>query len=160
MSETSAFLAVRLKTEGEKAAAFFASLTDAQWQASLYTEGATWNVISLLAHFVTVEQSFAGVFANVCAGGPGAPEDFDIDAYNAAQQQQTVQLSPQELLEQFNIARANMIAFVETLSAADLEKRGRHPFLGVITLAEMIKALYIHGQTHLRDLRRVLSSVQ
>ena len=158
MSETSAFLAGRLKTEGEKTAAFFASLTESQWQANVYTEGATWNVRSLLAHFVTIEQSFSEVFANVCAGGSGAPEDFDIDAYNAVQQQKTVSLSPQELLEQFNILRAKTIAFVMTLSAADLEKYGRHPFLGVITLAEMIKALYVHSQTHLRDLRRILSS--
>jgi hypothetical protein len=39
-----------------------------------------------------------------------------------------------------------------------LEKTGRHPFLGVTTLREMIKMIYIHNQTHYRDLRRVLKN--
>jgi hypothetical protein len=160
VSETSAFLAGRLKTEGEKTAAFFASLTESQWQANVYAEGATWNVRSLLAHFVTVEKTFTELLANIRAGGPGAPEDFDINAYNAGQQQKTAVLSPQELLEQFKAARAKMVSWVATLNAADLEKRGRHPTLGMITLAEMIKAIYVHNQTHLRDLRRILSNDQ
>ncbi len=160
MPETPTFLAERLKAEGEKTVAFFASLTDAQWQSDVYTEGTTWNVRNLLAHFVMAEKSFVKLFANIREGGPGVPEGLDVDRYNARHQQETVALSPQELLEQFKIVRAAMIAWVAALSAADLEKCGRHPYLGVTTLAEMIKLTYRHNQTHLRDLRHTLSGGQ
>lgn len=156
MPETAAFLAQRLTSEGQKTIAFFDSLSDVQWQSTIYTEGATWSIRNVLAHFVMAEKSFMELLSNIRDGGPGAPEGFDIDRHNAGQQREAATLSPQELLEQFKTTRAGMAAWVADLSAADLEKRGRHPFLGVITLAEMIKAVYLHNQVHTRDLRRAL----
>jgi uncharacterized damage-inducible protein DinB len=153
MPETPAFLAERLKTEGEKTAVLFASLTDPQWQATVYTEGAQWSVRHVLAHFVMAEKSFIKLFANIRDGGTGVPEDFDLDRQNAKHQQEVETLSPQELLQQFQAVRAEMVVFVAALSAGDLETHGRHPFLGVTTLAEMIKLVYRHNQIHARDLR-------
>lgn len=155
MPETSAFLAERLQTEGEKTAAFFAALSPAQWQTPIYTEGQPWTTRSILAHFVTAEQGFLNLFADICAGGRGASEDFDIDHYNASQQEATAELSPVELLEQFRAVRAQMIALVASFTEEDLEKQGRHPFLGITTLAEMVKMVYRHNQIHLRDLRKI-----
>ncbi len=156
MPETPAFLAERLKAEGEKTAAFFASLAAGQWNAIVYTEGAEWTVRSILAHYVTAEKGFARLFPSILTGGPGASEDFDIDRYNASQQEKTRDLAPAELLEQFKITRAEMTAWVACLSESDLQKQGRHPFLGPTTLAEMIKMVYRHNQIHYRDLRKVL----
>jgi hypothetical protein len=84
------------------------------------------------------------------------PEDFEIDRYNASQQKKTRELTPLELLEQFKTIRAQMTAFVASLTEADLAKQGRHPFLGQTTLAEMIKMVYRHNQIHYRDLRKVI----
>lgn len=157
MVETSAFLAERLKVEGAKTVAFFEALTDNQWLVMVYADGENWSIRNVLAHFVTSEQSFARLFANISAGGAGAPENFNIDRYNAAQQVQTREQSPQMLLAQFKFVRADMVAWVSALSANDLQKMGRHPFLGVTSLAEMIKMIYRHNQLHVRDLRQVLS---
>ena len=90
MPETPAFLAERLKVEGEKMRAFFTALSDDQWQKVVYTEN------------------------------------------------------------------AEMTAYVISLSDADLQKAGRHAFLGITTLAEMIKMVYRHNQIHYRDLRVAL----
>jgi uncharacterized protein (TIGR03083 family) len=156
MPDTPDFLTERLQSEGEKTAAFFASLDPAQWQAPIYTEGQTWTTRNILAHFVTAESGFLKLFADIRAGGPGAPEDFDIDRYNASQQKTTSEMSPAELLEQFRAVRAQMTALVASFTQEDLQKQGRHPFLGVTTLAEMVKMVYRHNQIHLRDLRKVL----
>jgi len=158
MPDTSEFLAERLQTEGEKTTAFFAALSPAQWQTPVYTEGQTWTVRSVLAHFVTAEQGFLKLFADIGAGGPGATEDFDIDRYNARQQEKTRDLTAADLLEQFQATRAQMIALVTSLTEEDLQKQGRHPFLGLTTLAEMVKMVYRHNQIHLRDLRKLLES--
>ncbi|MBI3739892.1 MAG: DinB family protein, partial [Chloroflexi bacterium] len=68
------------------------------------------------------------------------------------------ELSPQELLEQYKSVRTQMIAWVSGINDSDLDKTGRHPFLGVTTLREMVKMVYIHNQIHYRDLRKVLKA--
>ena len=149
-------LADKLKAEGEKFAAIFAGLTDGQWQMEVYTEGETWTLRNVLAHFVTSERGLVRLFEQIRLGGPGAADDFSIDRYNTAQQQKARDLAPQELLEQYKAIRADSIAWTLSLSEIDLEKQGRHPFLGMTSLREMIKMLYIHNQTHYRDMKKVL----
>ena len=155
MSEI-AELAEKLRAEGDKFAALFAGLKEDQWQSEVYTEGETWTIRNVLSHFVTSERGLVKLFEQIRLGGTGSPDDFSIDRYNAAQQQKTKELSSQELLEQYKEVRDNSIAWTLSLSELDLEKQGRHPFLGMTSLREMIKMLYIHNQTHYRDMRKVL----
>ena len=149
-------LADKLRSEGEKFDKLFAELTDAQWQAEVYTEGETWTLRNVLSHFVTSERGLVRLFEKIRLGDAGSPDDFSIDRYNTAQQQKTKDLSPQELLEQYKAVRADSIAWTLSLSESDLEKQGKHPFLGMTSIREMIKMLYIHNMTHYRDMKKVL----
>ena len=149
-------LADKLRTEGEKFFALFAGLTDNQWQMEVYTEGETWTIRNVLSHFVTSERGLVRLFERIRLTGEGASDDFSIDRYNASQQERTKDLPPQELLEQYRAIRADSIAWTLSLEEADLEKQGRHPFLGMTTLREMIKMLYLHNQIHYRDMKKVL----
>jgi hypothetical protein len=149
-------LADKLKSEGEKFHKLFAGLTDAQWQAEVYTEGETWTIRNVLSHFVTSERGLVRLFERIRLTGEGATHDFSIDRYNASQQEKTRDLSPQELLEQYKAVRADSIAWTLSLEESDLDKQGRHPFLEVTTLREMIKMLYLHNQIHYRDMKKVL----
>jgi uncharacterized damage-inducible protein DinB len=150
-------LAEKLRSEGERFVSIFSSLTDEQWQAEVYTEGATWTIRNVLSHFVTSERGLIKLFEQIRQGGAGAADDFSIDRYNAAMQARTKELPPQELLEQYKTIRAESIAWTAGLSEEDLEKQGRHPFLGRTTIREMIKMLYIHNLTHYRDMKRALN---
>ena len=149
-------LAEKLKQEGEKLANFFESLTDSQWNTEVYTEGALWNARNILAHLMTAERAFVKLFENIRAGGEGVSEDFVIDRYNASQQRRTKERAAQQLLQEYRAARAEMVQWVSGIADSDLEKSGRHPFLGITTLREMIKMIYIHNQMHYRDLKRSL----
>lgn len=153
MTTKTDFLAKRLRSEGEKMTAFFAALRDVDWNETVYTEGETWTIRNVLVHFVTAEQGFLKLFPSIVAGGEGASVDFDIDRYNARQQEKAQALTPQELLVQFQAVREEMATWVETLDEADLAKEGRHPFLGETTVEEMIKLVYRHNQIHYRDMR-------
>ena len=153
MTSKTNFLAKRLRSEGEKMTAFFAELSDADWNQAVYTEGETWTIRNVLVHFVTAEQGFLKLFAGIVAGGEGTPKDFDLERYNARQQEKGRSLTPQELLVQFQDVREKMATWVETLNEADLAKEGRHPFLGETTVEEMIKLVYRHNQIHYRDIR-------
>ena len=150
-------LADKLRSEGEKFDKLFAELTDAQWQAEVYTEGETWTLRNVLSHFVTSERGLVRLFEKIRLGDAGSPDDFSIDRYNAPQQNKTKDLSPQELLEQYKAVRADSIAWTLSLSEADLEKQGKHPFLGITSIREMIKMLYIHNMSHYRDMKKVLA---
>jgi hypothetical protein len=149
-------LADKLKSEGEKFYTLFADFTDEQWQAQVYTEGETWTIRNVLAHFITSERGLIKLFERIRTTGEGSSDDFSIDRYNAAQQRKTSEFSPQELLEQYKSIRADSVTWTLSLEESDLEKQGRHPFMGMTTLREMIKMLYIHNLTHHRDMKKVL----
>jgi hypothetical protein len=151
-------LADKLTSEGEKFFTLFASLTDAQWQLDVYTEGELWTIRNVLSHFVTSERGLVRLFEQIRQGGAGAADDFSIDRYNTSQQQKTKDLAPQQLLEQFKEVRADSVAWTLSLTDAELDIKGKHPFLGMTTLREMIKMLYLHNQIHYRDMKKVLKS--
>jgi len=155
MSETTE-LAEKLKTEGERMAAFFSELTDDQWGSEVYTEGATWTIRNVLSHFVTSERGLVKLFERIRTTGEGAAEDFSIDRYNASQQERTKDLAPADLLAQYQQVRAESVQWVNTLKDEELDIKGRHPFLGETVIREMVKMLYLHNQLHYRDVKRAL----
>lgn len=155
MSEI-ADLTEKLRSEGEKIISVFSDITDEQWSQEVYTEGTTWTIRNVLSHFVTSERGLVKLFEQIRLGGDGAADDFSIDRYNAAMQARTKELTPQELLEQYKQIRANSIAWVAGLKEEELEIIGRHPFLQMTTIREMIKLLYIHNLTHYRDMKKAI----
>ncbi len=157
MAETAAFLVERLRSEGERVKEFF-NLPPDQWNQTIYTDGAAWNVRQVLAHFVASETGMAHLITNILAGGPGSPEDLNIDQYNERSVSKLASLSPADLLDQFGRRRLKTIELVSKMEEADLEKTGRHPFLGITSLREIVKLIYRHQQIHIREMRRILTS--
>ena len=149
-------LAEKLKLEGEKIYSIFSAFTDDQWNAEVYTEGTTWTIRHMLSHLVTSERGLIKLFEQIRLGGEGASTDFSIDRYNAAQQARSKDLAPLEILAQYKEVRKNSIAWVSGLKDEELEIKGRHPFLDITTIREMIKMIYIHNQTHTRDMKKIL----
>ena len=149
-------LAEKLKIEGERMYAFFADLTDDQWDKEVYTEGTTWSIRNVLSHYVTSERGLVQLFERIRATGEGAADDFSIDRYNASQQEKTKDLVPADLLEQYKQVRAESIRWVGGLKDEELDIQGRHPFLGETVIREMVKMLYLHNQLHYRDVKRAL----
>jgi hypothetical protein len=149
-------LAAKLRSEGDRFVSIFSRLTEEQWDREVYTEGTTWTIRNVLAHFVTSERGLLKLFERIRQSGEGAPDDFSIDRYNAAMQERTREADPQELIRQYQDVRASAVAWVSGLSESDLEIRGRHPFLGQTAIRDMIKMLYIHNLDHYRDMKKAL----
>jgi DinB superfamily len=156
MPDTPEFLAERLLQEGQKTQDFFRVLELAQWDIVIYTEGMQWTVRQVLAHFVATEGAIQKLMKNILEGGPGSPSDFNIDAYNERKVAALREATPQELIGQFSHLRQKSAALVSGMTQEDLNRRGRHPFLGVTDLSEIIKLLYRHNQIHQRDVRKLL----
>jgi len=159
MPDSPARLALKLLDEGQKTLQFFRALAPEQWGQTLYDpEGDGpdgWDLKDLLAHFVSAEASFGLLMENILAGGEGAPEDFDIDRFNRSKVSRLKENEREALLLELEMLRAQNARLVASMQPEDLERKGRHPFLGVAPLADIIKLLYRHQGIHLRDVRKV-----
>jgi hypothetical protein len=109
-----------------------------------------------LAHFVSAEAGLLRLARDVAAGGPGAPEGFDYDAFNASEQERLIHVSRERLLADLIAARQVTLTWVEDLEVTALDRTGRHPALGEITVEAFINAIYGHQLMHMRDLMQVL----
>lgn len=67
--------------------------------------------------------------------------------------------SLEQLLDEFARLRSENLSELRVLNLRqeDLELRGRHPALGVVTLSELLAAWAIHDLTHLHQISRVMA---
>ena len=156
MAETPEFLANRLREEGARVIDFFNSLSLDQWSVVVYLQESKWTLYDLFAHFVASETGRQKLMIDVISGGKGAPPNFDIDLFNQQQVEGLSNESYTNLLNNFSQERGRLIEIVGGLRQEDLERIGNDPFLGEVTISEMIKLTYRHLQIHLRDARRCL----
>jgi hypothetical protein len=67
--------------------------------------------------------------------------------------------STRELLERFARVRRDSLARLAAfrLQPADLERRGRHPALGVVTLGQLLATWVVHDLDHVTQIARVMA---
>ncbi len=150
-------LAARLEKGWQKTSEYFSALTPEQWQKTLYHEPA-WQVCHLLAHFVSAERQLLALVQSIAAGGPGAAPDMDINRFNADEQTRLEGQPPPSLLDLLDQARRETIEWVRTLDAGQLDRIGRHPVLGEVSVETIVESIYGHQLLHMRDLIRLINS--
>lgn len=82
-------------------------------------------------------------------------EKFD----RRAQERESRGRSLPELLDEFRRLRAENLGELRAmhLTPPDLERRGKHPALGTVTLSQLLATWAAHDLTHLHQLSRVLA---
>jgi ferric-dicitrate binding protein FerR (iron transport regulator) len=67
--------------------------------------------------------------------------------------------SLEQLLDEFARLRKENLAALRTLNLQpeDLQRQGKHPELGVVTLAELLATWAVHDLTHVHQLSRVMA---
>lgn len=158
MPETPERLVERLNLEAQKTVDFFRCFSPDQLDQKIYTDGSCWTVRQILAHLVSSEQAFGSLIMDIIVGGQGAPEEFDINQFNEGEVAGMREHNLTDLLCQFEAQRRLNIERVAQLRQDDLVRLGRHPYLGVVALEEIVKLLYRHNQIHQRDVRRMVAS--
>jgi hypothetical protein len=148
----------RLKEEGAATVQFFHNMPADAWGKQVYDTGSEWDVRQVLAHFVSAEQSLTKLFARILTTGEGSPDDFDIDRWNAGKVAKMADMTPAQLVADFENTRAETVAWVATLKEIDLDVVGRHPYLGNDSVESMLKLLYRHNKLHQRDIRKALET--
>ena len=67
--------------------------------------------------------------------------------------------SLEQLLDEFDGLRSENLSELRALNLRpeDLERRGRHPSLGVVTLSELLATWAVHDLTHLHQISRIMA---
>lgn len=117
----------------------------------------TWSVFDVLGHLVHGEATDWIPRARVILEhGDAKPfERFDRFAQFEASKGKTLA----ELLDEFATARARSLAELEGfhLTPGDLERPGRHPDLGAVTLGQLLSTWLAHDLDHIAQVARVMA---
>jgi len=143
----------KLEKGRQKTREILSGLTPEQWQQVVYSERNAWTARDLLAHFVSAEEHLLELAKDVASSGEGAPEGFDFEAFNVDEQTRLRDHSPQQLLAMLDAARQATLDWARTLGDERLDRVGRHPALGEVSLEVMITAIYGHQLLHMREVQ-------
>lgn len=146
-----------LTAHREKFTAFLARLDDAQWNQPVGYEHYTAR--QTLAHFAGANKSMVRMGQNWVAGKDNTVRaDFDLNFFNARQQEKRAQLTNAELLAEWHESQDSVVAFMETLTAEDLTKRGDHPSAKNISLLELFSVITTHEAEHMAQVMGAFAS--
>ncbi len=116
----------------------------------------TWTVAQVLAHLIHGERTdwLPRVRILLRAGESETFPAFQRDAHFGY-----IRPVP-ELLAEFARLRAESLAEVSRLNLTpeDLDRTGRHPAFGVVTLSQLLSTWAAHDLTHLHQISRILAA--
>jgi hypothetical protein len=115
----------------------------------------TWSATMVVAHLVHGEHEdwIPRMRLILESGGTFAP--FDREGHVRYSNGKTLA----QLLDEFAQARAKGLDEVRAwkLTSEDLQRTGRHPALGVVTLSQLLATWAAHDLTHLHQISRILA---
>lgn len=117
----------------------------------------TWAAVDIVGHLIVGERTdWMPRVRIILQNGEARPFDpFD----RFAQLKETQDKSLEQLLDEFARLRMENLAALHALNLQpeDLTRRGTHPALGAVTLAELLATWAVHDLTHLHQLSRVMA---
>jgi hypothetical protein len=118
--------------------------------------GTTWSPFDVVGHLIHGEQTDWVPRARIILehGESRAFDKFDRFAQFAASEGRTLD----RLLDEFATLRQQSLAALASLkiTETDLDKRGRHPELGVVTLRQLLATWTAHDLDHVMQIARVI----
>ena len=155
-AEQSAHWKEKLRESREALFETLRGLSPEQWQATVFAEGETWTVATVLAHLVESERGMSIHVHKIRNGEPTIPEDFDLERWNAGLVRRTGEVVPEELMAGATATRAKTLEVMESLGDSEWELTGRHPSRGEITVGQYYETIHAHEVGHLGDIRAAL----
>jgi hypothetical protein len=120
--------------------------------------GETWSPYDVLGHLIHGERhDWLARTRIILEQGEARPFDkFDRTAMYTESKGKTLA----SLLDDFAAARRENLQWIESrhLTDADLDRRGTHPSLGVVTLRNLLATWVAHDLDHVQQIARVLAT--
>ena len=119
--------------------------------------GNTWTAFDVIGHLIHGERTDWMARARIIleSGETQTFERFDRLGHILESRGKSLD----QLLDEFARLRRENLAALRALNlqSEDLPRRGRHPALGVVTLAELLATWAAHDLTHLHQLSRLMA---
>ena len=125
---------------------------------TLRNEGdGTWSAFDVVGHLIHGERTDWIPRARVILKFGETREFEPFDRWGQERESEGKSLG--QLLDEFAGLRAGGLGELRAmnLQAEDLERRGRHPALGVVTLSQLLATWAAHDLTHLHQISRVMA---
>jgi DinB superfamily len=117
----------------------------------------TWSVFDVVGHLIHGERTDWMTRAKIIveSGESRVFDRFDRFAQESESQGKTLG----QLLDEFAQVRAENLAELSAMNVGEreLEKRGKHPALGVVTLSQLLATWAAHDLTHLHQISRIMA---
>ena len=117
----------------------------------------TWSAFDIVGHLIFADRTdWMPRLRRILEHGEKLPFDpFDRLGHVRESQGKTLD----QLLTEFAQVRSESLAALRNLNLqpADLEKRGKHPALGTVTVAELLGTWAVHDLNHLHQTSRVMA---
>jgi hypothetical protein len=143
---------------GRTPAALDALLRDLPEAWTARNEGeSTWSAFDVLGHLIHGERTDWMPRARMILEFGETKAFVPFDRF--AQERESRGKSLRQLLDEFARLRSENLAELRALNLGpdDLERRGRHPQLGSVTLAELLATWAVHDLTHLHQISRIMA---
>jgi hypothetical protein len=117
----------------------------------------TWSAFDVVGHLIHGERTDWMPRTRMILQS-GEAQTFELfDRWGHVRESQGKSLG--QLLEEFAGLRSGNLSELRALNLQqeDLERRGRHPALGVVTLSELLATWAAHDLTHLHQISRVMA---
>jgi hypothetical protein len=139
-------------------AALNALLRDLPETWTLRNEGEnTWSAFDVVGHLIHCERTDWMPRARIVLQFGEARSFEPVDRFRHVRESQGKPLG--QLLDEFAGLRSDNLGELRALNLRqeDLERHGRHPSLGVVTLSELLATWAAHDLTHLHQVSRVMA---
>jgi hypothetical protein len=117
----------------------------------------TWSAFDVIGHLIHAERTDWMPRVRIVLQSGEAQPFPPFDRWGMARETQGKSLG--QLLDEFARLRSENLDQLRALNlqGADLQVRGRHPALGVVTLSELLATWATHDLTHLHQISRVMA---
>ncbi len=108
-----------------------------------------WSVKDAIAHLIGAERGMTRMAQRFASGeNPQLPDDYNNDVYNARQVAKRKAMSLVQVRAELETSRAELLVFMESLTADKLTLPGEHPLLGDTTVNAVLNVIASHEASH------------
>ncbi len=135
-------------------------LQPGDWERSIQDEDQQWTARQILSHLVDAQRGMTNQLGKISLGEDVIPPDFDLNRWNRRAVEKAADKTTHELLAALDEGRAALKQALGGLSDEQLDKRGRHSSLKIMSVEEIAHLIGTHEADHARIIADKLGLAQ
>jgi uncharacterized damage-inducible protein DinB len=124
----------------------------ADWEQSIQDEDQQWTVRQIVSHLVDAQRGMTNQISKISAGEDLIPPDFDLNRWNRRAVEKAADKTPQDLVAALEDGRTALKQVLNGLTDDQLDKRGRHSSLQIMSVEEIARLVATHEADHAKTI--------